>query len=643
MNKVVLNTILFLIIAFSPTLNAQVGISKKSKKIFKKGIKKFNKHDYISSIDYFNKVISREPDFIRPHLYKASAYYELNQFENSRKEYLKILEINQDYNNDIYYSLGLVTEKQKDFEKALEYYTKFLDNSMKKGKLESKAKTKVKNLPFIIIAVKNPVDFEPIALDKTINSNFSEYLPSLTGDNLEMIFTRRINRQEDLFYSKYHNGKWQESIPIKELNTRANEGVHTLSLDGKTLIFTVCARGKTFGNCDLFISKKINNHWSKPKNMGATINSPYWDSQPSISSDNKTLYFSSNRPGGIGGRDIWVSHLQKNHKWSKPICLDSTVNTRADEQTPFIHADNTTLYFTSAGHPGMGGTDLYYSELVNGKWSKAVNLGYPINTEFDEGALFVTLAGKSGYFSADRSSHDNKNIDIYYFEMPEKIKPKPVTYVKGIVFDKSTNVPIKANIKLANNNTGKFIQLIQTDLDSFLIALPIGIDYNFSIQKPGFVFYSDRFVLDTSSTINNPIILKIGLEKITDTTAKNKPSPVVLNNVFFDINSPKINISKSKIELEKLYSLLEENKKIHIKISGHTDNTGTADYNKRLSLQRAKAVYDYLVSRGISTSRLEYAGYGETRPVASNDTPENRSKNRRVEFVIYFDSKPISK
>ena len=637
MNRII-KTILF--ISFSLTfvfsINAQQNIGKKAKKLYKKAINKFNKHEYLKALDYFDRVIKKEPGFIKPHLYKASAYYELKQYENSEQEYKKVLEIDSTYNNDIYYSLGLVSGKLKRYDEALNYYKIFLSNTKKKSKLESKAKIRIKNLPFIIKAVKNPVKFEPVALDKAINSENSEYLPSLTGDNKEMIFTRRSNRQEDLYRSKYIDGKWQEATPVEALNTRLNEGVHTLSSDGKTLIFTVCARGKTLGSCDLFISKKVNNHWSRPRNLGITINSPYWDSQPSISSDSKTIYFSSNRPGGFGGRDIWVSHLQKNNHWSKPVCLDSTINTRADEQTPFIHADNTTLYFTSSGHPGMGGTDLYFSKLVNGKWSKATNLGYPINTEYDEGALFVSLDGKWGYFSADRNSKDNRNIDIYYFEMPEKIKPKPVTYVKGIVFNKSTNLPVRANIQLRDNNTGEFIQSIETDLDSFLIALPSGIDYNFSIQKDGFAFYSDRFVLDTSNSINNPIILSIGLTKITDIKPKTKSTPIVLNNVFFDTNSSKINLSKSKTELDKLFSLLEKNKKIRIKISGHTDNTGTADYNKKLSLQRAKAVYDYLVSRGISTSRLEYAGYGETRPVTANDTPENRSKNRRVEFVIKY-------
>ncbi len=624
-------SILLLSFVFVFNANAQKGIDKKSKRLFKKGITKFKDQKFLKSIDYFDKVIKRQPHFIKPYLYKASAYFELKQYKKSEEEYRKVLKIDSSYNNDINYSLALVLEKQKEYKDALKYYKIFIKKSKKDAKLESKAKLKIRNIPFIISAVKNPVEFEPVALDTAINSGYSEYLPTLTGDNGEMIFTRRINRQEDLYSSKFVDGKWQKATPITELNTLANESVHTISSDGKILIFTICSRGRTIGSCDLFISKKEKNHWSKPRNLGARINSPYWDSQPSISSDNKTLYFSSNRPGGIGGKDIWVSHFV-NNKWTKPVCLDTTVNTKSDEQTPFIHADNSTLYFSSNGHPGMGGSDLYYSKLINGNWSKAVNLGYPINTEYDEGALFVSLDGKSGYFSADRNSQNNNNIDIYYFEMPVFIKPKPVTYAKGLVYDKTSKIPIEASIQLSDNNTGKSIRSIEAD--SFFIALPAGIDYNFSVQKDGYVFYSDRFVLDTSNSVNNPIVLNIALEKIPDNTGRSESNPIVLNNIFFKTNSSELDLSKSGIELKKLLLLLENNKEIHIQINGHTDNSGTAGYNMKLSIQRAKSVYDYLISQGIDSYRLKYQGYGETKPIFPNDTPENKSKNRRVEFVI---------
>ncbi len=625
-------SILLLSFVFVFNVNAQSGIDKKSKRLFKKGIDKFRDHNYLKSIDYFDKVIKRRPKFIKPYLYKASAYFELKQYKKSEEEYKKVLKIDSSYNSDINYSLALVLEKQKEYEDALKYYRVFIKESRKNAKLESKAKLKIRNLPFIISALKNPVEFEPIALDSTINSGFSEYLPTLTGDNSEMIFTRRINRQEDLYSSKFVDGKWQKATPITELNTLANESVQTISSDGKILIFTICERGRTIGSCDLFISKKEKNHWSTPHNLGARINSPYWDSQPSISSDNKTLYFSSNRPGGIGGKDIWVSHFI-NQKWSKPICLDTTINTKSDEQTPFIHADNATLYFSSNGHPGMGGSDLFFSKLINGKWSKAVNLGYPINTEYDEGALFVSLDGKSSYFSADRNSKKNKNLDIYYFELPVFIKPNSVTYVKGFVYDKASKIPLKASIQLSDNNTGKFIQSIEAD--SFFIALPAGVDYNFTVQKDGYVFYSDRFVLDTSNSVNNPIVLNIALEKIPDNTAKTESNPIVLNNLFFKTNSSELDLSKSGIELNKLLLLLRNNKELHIQINGHTDNSGSTNYNRKLSIQRAKSVYDYLISQGIGSSRLKYQGYGETKPIVPNNTPENRSKNRRVEFVIY--------
>jgi len=630
--------IIILVLLSTSTIGviAQHNPNKKSLKYLRKGIGFYNKHKYIKSLKYFDKSILADTSFVKPHLYKASLFYELKQYEKSRKEYTNILKNHPNYNSNIYYSLGVLSEKQNKLKDAFSYYKLFLDKSNKKGKRVSIAKMKIRNLPFIIKAKNNPIAFDPIPMNSAINSNLSEYLPTLSGDNKEIIFTRRIHGQEDFYRSKFENGNWQKAEPIIELNTNSNEGVHTLTSDGKTLIFTLCDKRKTFGSCDLFLSRKKNNLWSEPINLGKTINSPYWDSQPSISSDGKTLFFSSNRPGGFGGKDIWVSYWKDNNKWTKPIPLDSTINTKNDEQTPFIHADNTTLYFTSNGHPGMGGTDLYYSNKENGKWTHATNLGYPINTKYDEGALFVSLDGKYGYFSVDRKTKDNKNIDIYYFELPEIIKPKPVTYVKGIVLDSKNENALNAKITLFDNNTGQEIQSLYTNEDTFFIALPSGIDYNMSVKKQGYAFYSNRFVLSDSNTVFDP--LKIVIKMIPFDNKNNITSykPIVLKNIFFESNSSKLNTDKSKIELDNLYKLLSSNPRIKIEIIGHTDNVGDDDFNLKLSKQRAESIEKYLLNHKIADDRIITIGYGETQPIVPNTNSENRRKNRRVEFKIVY-------
>jgi len=608
---------------------------KKAKKYFKKGIKNFQSNKYNKAIKNLDKAIKLQPDFVKSYLYKASIYFELKDYPKCENQYLTVLQIDSTYSNDIYYSLGIVLEKQGKLDEALHSYKRFLSKSRIKGKLEKKAKLKVKNLPFIIKALKNPVSFNPIKLDEGINSDYSEYLPALTGDKQNMIFTRRINNQEDFYFSSFNDSKWEIATPINELNTLANEGAHTLSPDGKTLIFTICDRKRTYGSCDLFISYKKSGVWSKPQNLGLTINSSYWDSQPSISADGKSLYFSSNRPNGIGGKDIWVSHKLKSNLWSKPVCLDTIINTEFNEETPFIHTDNQTLYFTSNGHPGMGGKDLFFSKKSKQKWQKAINLGYPINTENEEGALFVTLDGISGYFSSDRQSGSSKNLDIYYFEFPKQIRPKPVTYIKGIVIDAEDKKTIKAIINLYNNDTGEKIDSIISGSDSFFISLPIGIDYNLTVNKTGYAFYSDRFVLKENNSLFNPYRLSIELVKLATVETKVESPPIVLKNIIFKTNSSEINTEKSKIELTNLYNLLLNNPKIKIRINGHTDNVGELNYNLKLSENRAKAVYDYLKSKGILQNRLKYYGFGETKPIVPNNTEDGRNENRRVEFVIY--------
>jgi len=638
LKKYILFILLFSIVSTNTFAQkiSQYPTNKKAKKYFKKGIKNFRNKDFVKALKYFDKTIKRQPQFVRSYLYKASIFFEQKDYLKSEQEYNNVLKIDSLFSNDIYYSIGIVLEKQHKLQEALFNYKKFLSKSSINGKLEKKARLKVKNIPFIITALKNPVDFNPIKLNEGINSINSEYLPSLTGDNQNMIFTRRIYHQEDFYTSKFINNKWEKAEPILELNTRTNEGVHTLSPDGKTLIFTICDRKRTYGNCDLFISTKEDNKWSKPKNLGSTINSEYWDSQPSISSDGKTLYFSSNRPGGIGGKDIWMSTKNNFGKWTNPICLDTLINTKLNEETPFIHADNRTLYFTSNGHPGMGGKDLFYSQKNDNNWSKATNLGYPINTKNEEGALFVTLDGKYGYFSSDRDNNSQKNLDIYYFEFPEKIKPKSVNYVKGIVVNKENNEPLEATVNLYNNENGEKIESINSGLDSFFISLPHGIDYNLTVEIDGYVFYSDRFVLYDKNSNINPYRLTIELIKLKKDSKKTESTPIVLNNIFFKTNSFDLDTQKSKIELENLHNLLSSNPQIKISIVGHTDNLGKPSYNQNLSERRAKSVYDYLFSKQISSNRIKYKGLGETEPIYSNDTEEGRRKNRRVEFTIRY-------
>jgi outer membrane protein OmpA-like peptidoglycan-associated protein len=359
------------------------------------------------------------------------------------------------------------------------------------------------------------------------------------------------------------------------------------------------------------------------------INTAAWETQPSISADGTTLYFVSNRPGGIGNADIWVSKKDKDDSWGAPVNLREPVNTPQDEMSPFIHPDGNTLYFASKGHPGLGGSDLFLSRLnAAGKWQEPVNLGYPINSYADEIGLLVNPAGETAYISSTQKGGFG-GFDIYYFTLPTEFRPSPVTYVRGIVTDAENDMPLAANFELINLETAQteIKETSSPDNGSFLLCLKPGKDYGLNVSKPRYLFYSQHFALTEIKEAGNPFIINIKLQKIKS------GSTTILNNIFFNTDSYAL-LDRSKSELERLVAFLKLNPTIKIKVSGHTDNQGDDNLNMKLSENRAKAVVNYLISAGISPDRLTYIGYGETTPIDTNQTLEGRAKNRRTEFKI---------
>ena len=294
----------------------------------------------------------------------------------------------------------------------------------------------------------------------------------------------------------------------------------------------------------------------------------------------------------------------------------------------------------SKGYPGMGGFDLYKVRQEQPfKWGTVENIGYPINTKGDESTLYVSLDGKTGYY-ARKEAKVGADHNIYFFEMPESIRPDPVTYVKGTVRDAATNQPIQANVLLYPSNNPKDETKVRTNSDgTFLLALPIGVDYSLAVDQKVYTYYSDRFEMGAGQSVDEPFLLVIPLQKIqvvTATTSSSevvKPKPIILKNVFFETGSAELR-SESFIELDKLYQLLTETPTIRIQVNGHTDDVGDDGSNQTLSENRAKSVFQYLMGKGIEASRVLFKGYGETQPIADNISDEGRAQNRRTEFVI---------
>lgn len=365
-------------------------------------------------------------------------------------------------------------------------------------------------------------------------------------------------------------------------------------------------------------------------NLGERINSYYWESQPSLAADGRTLYFvrGKSTARGIREQDIWVSHLSVDGVWQKPRKIEGEVNTAFEEESVMIHPDGETLYFSSNGHPGMGGLDIYMSKKrADGSWGKPVNLGYPINTHGNENSLLVSASGELAYFASDRDGGAG-GLDLYRFIMPEAARPNVVTFAKGVVFDALSYKKLEASFEMIDLETGNVVSSSMSNPKSgeFLVSLPVDHDYALNVSREGYLFYSANFSLKDVDTAE-PYALEVPLEKI-------KPGGKgVLNNIFFDTDSYALK-AESKVELEKLVEFMTLNRHTRIEIGGHTDNVGSETANQALSENRAKSVVSYLVENGVEAWRLSAKGYGESQFISTNDTDEGRSKNRRTEFMI---------
>ncbi len=630
----------------------------KAKDNFDKARGYFRIGNFADAIKSADAAFKADPLFIDVLSLKASICNEQKNYKLAEETIEMALKMSETYDTDLWFSLAQTEKNQEKFAEAVAHYEKFLAAGSKNQAAMSQAKTNLENCRFTADAIANPVPFDPKPLSNAINTlDNSEYLPCLTADGETLIFTRRERNDEDFILSKKINGEWEEGRPLANINTRNNEGAETISADGKFLVFTACNRPDGLGSCDLYFSEFGENGWSSPKNMGEPVNTKTWESQPSLSADGRTLYFTSSRPNGLGGQDIWVSQRDKG-KWSMPVNVGANINTASDEAGPFIHQDHQTLYFMSNGRPGIGGFDLYFTRRNDkNDWEKPNNMGYPINTKRDEGSLIISLDGKKGMLASDRKymntntisvfrNSDNKNstqteseTDIYEFELYEAARPKLVTYVKGKVYDVTNFQNLRAKIDITDIATNEVVSTTVSDWKGeFLLCLPVGKNYAFTVNRAKYTFYSNNFSLKNSQTLDKPYNLDIALIPLTNvsnsaTSLEKSKKTVVLKNIFFETASAKL-LNASIAELERLKTMLDENLTLRIQLNGHTDSEGADDYNVTLSSNRAKAVYDYLIQKGIPAARLQYKGFGESQPIVSNETTEGKKENRRTEFEI---------
>ena len=520
---IVITTILLLNLVCRAQLPPGVYTSTNKKAIsaFESAMKYYQSNNDEKAREEALRAIEKDANFAEPHLLIAEIYQSKKQTQEAINEYVKAITINPGYNISNFYNIAMLEISIGKYEDAKKDFERFLKKPNINPDSKETAERNLDNCNFAIEAMKHPVPFNPKNMGEAINSNLDEYFPAITADDQTFIYTRnnrneQVALQEDFLVSKKVNGVWSPSVLIGNgINTSGNEGAPALSADGELLFFVACQDSpdgsytggrKGFGSCDIFYSQKVGNAWSKPYNLGPNINTKNFESQPSFSADGKTLYFVSNRAGGFGGADIYFSTLREDGSWGIPVNIGNKINTPGKEESVFIHPDGKTLYFSSNGHVGMGGLDIYMSRKdEKGNWGAPVNLGYPINTFVDDNSLLINGNGDIAYFASNRPGGIG-GLDMYQFELYEAARPSKINYVKGKVFDAKTKVPLGAHFELIDLETSK--TMIISDANSgngeFLVTLPIDKNYALNVSQPGYLFYSENFSLKGLSDNSKP-------------------------------------------------------------------------------------------------------------------------------------------
>lgn len=633
--------------------------SKKAAEAYENAMVAFGYGDYAEALAHLENALQAEPGFELAIYKRGESLYALAQrrkaiqsvYTQYMRDVLQTLEpLAQRYRSfnpkvrEMLFYLGEANAGLAKYAEAARYYTLYLDTTIQvKRSFVPDALLARRKAQFAADAMAKPIQFVPRNLGATINTKGDEYMAYPTADDQLLFFTSRregstggLQMQlrdygEDFYVSERQaDGSWGNAVNIGEpINTPENEGASCISPDGQTVIFTACNRPSSMGSCDLYMAHLEGTKWSLPRNLGAKVNSRAWESHPNLSHDGRTLYFASARAGGLGGVDIWYS-TWTGTEWGQPKNMGAPVNTSGDENGPFLAADGVTLYFSSDGHLGFGGRDMFLSRKTrDGTWGTPVNLGYPLNTPGDEQNLAVSANGKRAYINSDAQTDTYGRVDLYEFDLDSTIRPLPATYVRGTVRDSLTLKAIgNARVQFIDLFTGDTVRdvLSNTASGKFLLSLPLEREYAAFTEAAGYLYLSQNFSLaDLRGAPYFDLDLRLVPIRVGATA--------VLRNVFFDFNSTDL-LPQSQVELHKLVRFLTSNPKLRVEIRGHTDAEGTAGYNTDLSNRRALAVRKFLTDAGVAPERLLAKGYGEGVPIATNDTEAGRSLNRRTEFRI---------
>ncbi len=617
--------------------------NKKARKLYDKAIDaaRSNKNEAKALL---TEALELDPEFGRANYMMADLLIKSKKTVEAEPFLLQVASVCPDLDPLTFYRLGSIQFGAKRYQEAQKNLARFLESNGGKEKERSDAREQLTAATFYIEGFAKPVPFDPKPL-ASISSEADEYLPIITPDNQRAYFTRRTLEKE-----KFTGGIEAEVKPVERFswsnalgdnvfekgqpmpppfNKQSNEGGASLSADNRTLFYTICKQeGAELLNCDLWFSVFGKDTWSEIKNAGPIINGKStWESQPSLSSDGKTLYFASNRPGGMGELDIWKSIKDKDGKWGVPINLGPEINTPGNEKSPFFHSDGQTLYFSSTGHMGFGGYDIFYAKLDKELgWQKPKNIGYPINSEKDDLGFFVSTDGKTGYFASDKLKGAG-GWDVYYFGLYKEARPERVVFLSGEIKNENNQSVGDARVEIQNIRTK---EITTVDVDSatgkYVAVMAFTEDHVVTVKQPGKALTTE-YLSVADSSLNKPRKMDMQVKEIEVGKAYK------INNLNFGTNSADFNAQTIFI-IQELAEFLRENPTIKIAIHGHTDNVGDPQTNMVLSNDRARHVYELLLIEGIKSERLTWKGFGMTKPIASNLSDKGKAMNRRTEFVI---------
>lgn len=617
----------------------EVDLSSKADKIYQKGLSELKVNHPKAATELFLEALSKDENHVHARYFLGYIAFSDGKYTAAQKHFDLVLEWCSDYNGEIHRMMGIIQITESDYGTAAEHFTKALELGIDDFLNEESTRRMRDDCRILADLKAHPVDYNPKPLPG-VSTSEDEYLAIISPDGSLCFYTKRYYKKErnmltgqnveEFYSSRRQGGVWNGGEPMPyPFNQNLNEGGPTVTADNHELFFTICQPHEATGkiNCDIWYTAQEGDFWGEIRPLSETVNDPEaWDSQPSISADGRVLYFTSSRAGGQGGLDIWRSFRNSDGSWGEPQNLGPEVNTDGNEKSPFIHSDSRTLYFSSSGQLGFGGYDLFYVKETDAGWGDVLNLGYPINTQKDEVGLFVSLDGRRAYFS----SNEVRGIggwDVFYFDLPENAKPDKVTLITGTLKDDDGNPITDARVEVKNLKTR---EIDVYDVDEYTGDYAVVVnkskdeDHFITVKKEGHTFASQYVASEDTSTVVNADLqvtpIEVGVE-------------APLNNIQFATNSFDLT-AQGRVVVEEFAAFMRENPNLVVSIEGHTDNVGDANENLTLSQNRARSVYTYLLELGISKNRLSHKGFGQTQPVADNQSSAGRALNRRTVFRV---------